>query len=148
MRLSFVGAGRDGEGKFVRRIGDRKQLGMQPHRRPGDRTRLEEFERFDMQRHALERLQEQFDVPSRRHDRGMVHAVLCQPRKVPLRQPRFEQQMFARYLMADQWAVGVLAQIEEHLVIAHLVGLPLIVARIAGQQVDNRFGARVLRGEV
>ena len=50
--------------------------------------------------------------------------------------------------MADQRTVGVLAQIEEHLVVAHLVGLPLIVARIAGQQVDNRFGARVLRGEV
>ena len=50
--------------------------------------------------------------------------------------------------MADQRPVGVLAQIEEHLVVAHLVGLSLIVARIAGQQVGDRFGTRVLRGEV
>ena len=78
----------------------------------------------------------------------MVYAVLCQPGKVSLRQPCFKQQMFAWHLMADQRTVGVLAQIEEHLVIAHLVGLPLIVARIAGQQVGDRFGARVLRGEV
>ena len=146
--IRFIRSGRDGEGELVRRVGHRKQLRLEPHRRLGDGTRLQELERLHMQGNALERLQEQLDVAGRRHDRGVVHAVLRQPGEIRLGKPRFEQRVLARHPVADQRAVGVFPQLEEHLVVAHVVGRRLVVARIPGQQVADRLGTGILRGEV
>ena len=148
LRVDVVGPRRDGEGERVRRVGDRMQGGLQPHRNLRDGAGLEELEHLDVNGFASEGLQDQLDVAGGRHDRRVVDAVVRHPGEVPVREPRLEEHVRAGHLVTDQRPVRVLALPDEHLVVAHDVHRRPVLSRMSGQQMDDGLRARVLGGEV
>ena len=146
--IVLEGSGGDGERVLARSVGHGKEGGLQPHRRRTHRRVLQELDLLDVDGVPGERLQQEFDVSGGRNDRGPVDAVVGQPGEVLLGEPRLEQDVVAGHAVSDEGAVGVLAALDEHLVVDQVVIARGLFPGMAGKEMGDGFRTRILRGEI
>ncbi len=146
--VALVGRRRNTERERVRLARLGLQLGLQPDRRAGQHARLAELHLGEVRGRAAERLQHHLDVAGGRHDRGVLHPVVGEPREVRGAHPHLEPRPVAGDPAAEQRARRVLAAPQEERVVGERVHHPPFVLRVRRQQVADRLDPRVPGREV